>query len=1072
MRVAVLGNLEVWKDDGSPIEVPGGRLRSLLTWLAVDAGHRIGVEELFDLLWADEPPAPNALQSLVSRLRRVLDSPELLESVAGGYRLRLDRDLVDAHRFEALAGRGHSELAAGHVRSAATTLREALAMWRGAALADVAGSPYAAATIARLDALRLSALEDRLTADIALGQHASALVDLEELCEAEPLRERLRGLQMRALYAAGRQADALGVYEQIRTRLADDLGTDPTAELQELHLAILRADPRVLSNEAAEVLPGRHNLPAPLTTFIGRDEELALVGKRLEESRLVTLVGPGGSGKTRLAIEVGHRMTDRSPDGVWLVELAPVTNPDDIAQVVIDSLRLRENRMMDHTVTSTRTPPADARSRLIEGLSDQRVLIVLDNCEHLVRAAAELAEQVLTRCPGISVLATSREPLAISGESLCAVPPLGLPPSDVSAVNAVGYPAVALFLGRAAAAKADFDMTDDTLAPILEICRRLDGLPLAIELAAARMRTMTVSQVSARLGDRFRLLTGGSRTALPRQQTLRAVVAWSWDLLDDTERIIAEKFGIFPGGASAHSVAEICGLDDIDVEDVLTALAEKSLVESTDGDERRYRMLETIREFGVERLTESGEIMALRRAHARYFLQLAEQAEPFMRRAEQAEWIRILTVERDNLLAAMRFTVDDGDADTAIRMGAALAWYWTLRGTHAEAATWLGTALDVPGGAPAEKRAIVQGAWALSQVAANGPEPVNERLTAVMAELRQAVDELDVRNGHPLLALLAPIMSVMLDNDRAKSEAVIAGHLDHPDQWVRSALTLTRAMVHENEGVVDPDRTDLLESLAGFRSVGDRWGAATALQALGSADAADGNLRQALAELSEAGAMLEELDAGDDFGHMYVLSAAIRAQHGDADGARRDLDLILERARQTGSRHAMAEVHAVLSAVERQGGNLDAARREIGLAREHSKLAAFQPPQMASMIETGASMIEIAAGKLDRASTHLRTALQLAEDSRDMPVVSHAVIALAEFTKLTGDAVNAAKLLGISRNLRGTLDKSNPDLTRIDAALRAEIGAEMFEAAYDEGLGLERAETLAFLQQSRPTSAS
>jgi len=1065
MRVAVLGNLEVWDDNGVPVEVPGGRLRALLTWLALDAGHRVSVESLFDLLWADEPPAANALQSLVSRLRRVLDDAEVVESVAGGYRLQLDRDRVDAHRFEALAKRGHEELRAGHPSAAAATLRDALALWRGQALADVSNSPYAGATMARLDALRLNAVEDRIAAELALGQHASVLADLQLLCDADPMREGLRALQMRALYASGRQADALQVYEDTRKRLADQLGTDPMPDLQELHLAILRGDPGLTPEVGIGGVAIRHNLPAPLTTFIGRDSELALVGKRLDESRLVTLVGPGGSGKTRLAIEVGHRLTERFPDGVWLVELAPVTNPEDIAQAIIDSLRLREGRRMDPSKPTTHVTAADPRARLVEGLSDQQCLIVLDNCEHLIRSAAEVTEAVLTRCTGVRMLATSREPLAIGGEALCAVPPLGLPPNDVTAVDALSYPAVALFVGRAAAAQADFEMTEENLAPVLEICRRLDGLPLAIELAAARMRTMTVTQVAARLSDRFRLLTGGSRTALPRQQTLRAVVAWSWDLLGDPERTIAEKFGIFPGGASAHSVARVCGLDEFEAEDILTALAEKSLVEASDADERRYRMLETIREFGVDRLTESGEITGVRRAHAAYFLDLVEQAEPFMRRIEQAQWIRRLNVERDNILAALRFAIDDGDATIAVRMGAGLAWYWTLRGSHSEASAWLSAVLGVAGDAPPDARALVQGAWALSTVAVEGPNANDEEMHAVVAELRVRAEEIDVRNGHPLLALLGPVMSLMVDNDLDRSEAALARQLDHPDPWVRAVIHMTRVLVHENEGMVDPQREDLISALAGFREVGDRWGSATALHALATVEAAAGNLEAAYAAMTEAGQLMEELDASEVFGHMNVMSASIKAQLGDADGARKDLNQLLEKARQAGSRHSLAQVHAILAAVERHEGNIDNARSEINQAREHGRLATFTPPQMDCMIEASAAMIEMAAGELDRAAPSVRAAIEIGIESRDMPVLSHAVVALAELTLLRSDPAEAARLLGIHRNVRGTIDRSDPDLARVTDAVVSELGQDDFDKAHSSGADLTRAEALAVLRQ-------
>ena len=429
MRVGILGPLTVDGDDG-PVDVGGARLRALLIRLAIDVGRTVDSERLADALWGDQPPADqaNALQSLVSRLRRVLPDRDVIVSVPTGYRLALPAGNIDVTSFEQLARDGRNALDATDAEGAATLLRRALDLWRGDALADVADAPFAIAAATRLEELRLAAVEDRIEADLALGRHQDVVGELEALAAEHPLRERLRGLQMRALYAAGRQAAALSAYDETRRQLADQLGVDPSPALQQVHLAVLRADPGLHATPTQP--PARSNLRTALTSFVGRENDLARIGELLERSRLVTLVGPGGAGKTRLASEAAAALVQRPSngpvfdDGVWLVELAPVTDPADIAQAVLGSLTLREKRMLDNRSPSA---PQDAMSRLVDAFSTGSALLLLDNCEHLIEGAAQLADHLLSRCPDLRVLATSREPLGIFGEALCPVTSLGLP---------------------------------------------------------------------------------------------------------------------------------------------------------------------------------------------------------------------------------------------------------------------------------------------------------------------------------------------------------------------------------------------------------------------------------------------------------------------------------------------------------------------------------------------------------------------------------------------------------------------------------------------------------------------
>ncbi|MCW3815417.1 winged helix-turn-helix domain-containing protein [Micromonospora sp. DR5-3] len=616
MRISLLGPLELRADSGAPLPLGGARLRRLLILLALEPGRTVTVGRLAEAVWPHAPPTANALQALVSRLRR--SAPGLpVEARPGGYRLALTRDEVDLHRFEDAVRAGCAILAEDPA-DGCRRLTEALALWRGPALADVADADFARAPVARLTELRLAATEDLLEAWLAGEPPDALLPQLREMAAAHPLRERPTALLIRALHRAGRSAEALAEYERLRTTLADTLGTDPGPELAALHLEILRggrepahpatgappvaaavrvaptrrparphgglpADPtealeangaaaasRVVSTGPAASdhraatsgsgrlpAPARGNLPNTLTSFVGREEAVERVAALLDRHRLATLTGPGGAGKTRLAVESGRAVADRFPDGVWLVELAPVTDPAEVPQALLAALGLREQALLAR-VGRGAPEPVEPVDRLIDALASRSALLLLDNCEHLLDAAAGLAERLLTAGPWLRVLATSREPLGVTGEALRPVESLALPPADADPTTALTYPAVRLFADRAGAVRPGFAVDDTTVGPVVRICRALDGMPLAIELAAARLRAMTAAQVDTRLDDRFRLLTWGSRTALPRHQTLRAVVDWSWDLLDDGERTLWRRLAVFAGGATADAVERVC----------------------------------------------------------------------------------------------------------------------------------------------------------------------------------------------------------------------------------------------------------------------------------------------------------------------------------------------------------------------------------------------------------------------------------------------------------------------------------------------------------------------------------
>ncbi len=665
VRYQILGPARAFREDGTPVAVGGARLRALLTALALRPGHSIPVPALVDAVWVDTPPADaaGALHALVGRLRRAL---------------RAAPADIDAHRFEQLAREGTRTLAANDPAAALALLDEALGLWPGGpALADL---PEHSADAGRLGTRLLAARRERLGALLALGRAEEASPELMALCDEHPLDEPLQALRLRALRATGRTAEALDAYETLRCDLAERLGADPGEELRSLHVELLTPAGQEPPFEEPQRSGGR--LRARLTSFVGRQDDIASIGTDLARARLVTLLGPGGAGKTRLSMEAAEAADAerRWPDGVWLVELAPVADPSTLPEVVLTALGARQTMLPGAKTEELRAVDRGSGDaplvRLTEHCGGRRMLLLLDNCEHVVDAAALLTEEILARCPGVTVLATSREPLGVPGEVLRPVEPLP------------GPMALRLLTERGKAARPDFRPEDDPEAAA-EICRRLDGLPLAIELAAARLRILTPRQIADRLDDRFLLLTGGARTVLPRQQTLRAVVDWSWDLLGAEERAALSALSVFAGDCDLPAVEAVCGPDALGL---LSSLVDKSLVVATapasSGTGMRYRLLETIGEYGAERLDESGRRAEVERRHLGHFRELARRTDPLLRGHGQRAAIAVFQNEYENLRAALRRAVAAEDEHEALCLVHALAWYWQIRDLRADARHW------------------------------------------------------------------------------------------------------------------------------------------------------------------------------------------------------------------------------------------------------------------------------------------------------------------------------------------------------------------------------------------------
>jgi predicted ATPase/DNA-binding SARP family transcriptional activator len=708
VEVRLLGEV-AFEAGGDTVTVRGAKQRILLTMLALQPGKVVSADRLAAAVWGDGGPTnpANALHAQISALRRML--PEgVLVTKGGGYVLAVDPEAVDVRRFERLVTEGRRLLASGQARAAAVQLREALGVWRGPVLGGLTYDEFIQPEIARLDELRLAALEGRIDADLAVGDHAGVVGELEALTGQHPLRERFWVQRMVALYRCGRQADSLRAYSKARRRLVDELGLEPGQELRRAEALVLAQDPSLdaptrrpaTSMSAPAPPPTAGNLRARLTRFVGRDADIEDVAAALRASRLVTLVGPGGAGKTRLAVETADRLAGEVADGVWLVELAGVGDAAGVGPAVAVALGVSDDVLLQ----PTDAPHATTVEQITRFLTGRAPLVILDNCEHVVVEAADVCERLLRQVPGLRIVATSREPLGVPGEILRVVAPLAL---DA---------AVELFADRARAVSARFQLDTDSEAAVADICRRLDGLPLAVELAAARLRALSIRDLTDRLGDRFRLLTGGARTALPRQQTLRAVVDWSYDLLFDDERRLFCRMSVFANGCRLDAAEFVCGDEQLpaaDVLDVLARLVDKSLVllDTDDDGQSRYRQLQTLSQYGLEKLAESGEAELLRARHAYWQLDQARGAEEGLRGATGPAWRRLLGAEFDDLRAALDWFVEHGDGRSACELTTGIAWMWFLRAEFHDALRWLGDALDSAGDVPAATRAVTE-AWA------------------------------------------------------------------------------------------------------------------------------------------------------------------------------------------------------------------------------------------------------------------------------------------------------------------------------------------------------------------------
>ncbi len=1038
MRFGVLGATQVHREDGTAVPIGGPRVRTLLALLALEAGRVVPAERLIDGLYGEQPPegVANALQSQVSRLRGALKDLAPVEFSPAGYRLAVDPDDVDVHRFERLAAEGRRTLAAGDPARAAELLREALELWRGPAFADITDAPFRDPQVTRLTELRTSATEDRVEAELKLGRHEEALTELREIISEQPLRERPRALLIRALHRAGRQADALTAFEDVRRVLADELGTDPGPELAAAHLAVLRGETE------APAEPATTALPAQLTSFVGREGDLRHVLDQLGRSRLVTLTGPGGAGKTRLAVEAA---AGASLPAVF-VELAPYPDGTDVAHAVLAALGLREAPLGQVTARIENK----VMERLVDALTDRELLLVIDNCEHLIDAAAKLLARLLGASAALRVLATSREPLGITGEVVSPVPRLAVPPPGTSPDRSLDFDAVRLFADRAQANDPEFAVDETTAGDVQHICAALDGLPLAIELAAARVRTLPVGEIATRLDDRFQLLSRGSRVAESRHRTLRGVVEWSWDLLDEDERRLGRRLTVFAGGTTLADAEAISGMAD--TADLLPSLVDRSLAERSGP---RYRMLETIRAFFAEKLTEAGETDQLRRTHAEHFVRLAEQADPLLRTADQLIWLDRLDAAYDDLLAALRWATD-ADPGIAVRLTSSLVTYWWMRGRRFEGATLcleVVKRLDVvpPDGLQEQYQLCVLNAAA----GVRDHEAIDRHFPAIDHQ----VNNLTKAPRNPaLLMLMGVVTGPPGDDDELvrRSQAL----LDEGDAWSLALAPTGWGLRAFMQGDLETAERYLREGAAAFRKLGERWGLSMALDHLSQILTWTNRHAEALGTMNEALQLMQELGASDDNADLLCRRGDSKVLYGDAAGARADFELAIEIARRSGMPETRASGYIGLAYLARHEGDLVAARALSERALSECPGGSFSAEGTRAIAQISLGWIAAAEGNADEAEERHRLALAVADRWHDSTASASAVEGLAGVALLRGDPEQAAVLLGAAVTVRGTAFAVDLDAAQLRSAVRERLG-DGFDRAYRTGLGMRSAAQLA-----------
>jgi predicted ATPase/DNA-binding SARP family transcriptional activator len=1075
----LLGPLTIHSADGpdgqngtekSAVAVAGAAERALLALLLLAPGRMVTSAALIDRLWGEEelPADPaNALQLRVSKLRRALagtDAAVVRDGV--GYRIDVVPGDVDVEAFTtavraardlrgATPAPGSPTLDPQRALEAAATYRDGLDLWAGEPLADFADRPWAMVEAARLTQLRTAALTERAQLLLALGRPDDVVADLDPVVATDPTQETLAGLLMTGLYQVGQQAAALDVYERTRRRLDDDLGLEPSAALRTLHQKVLAQDPTLAPAEPVVAGPGPAattarpastapaapataavtptagpvtNVPMPPHALLGRRDELDTLADLLTSSRLVSLVGPGGSGKTTTAYTAArHAVEQRSeqfPDGAWAVRLAPVTSSDQVPLAAAEAVG---------APLAGAAGGQPAGERLLAYLRPRRLLLVLDNCEHVIDGAARMADEVLAACPGVTILATSREALAVPGEVQVPLGPLATPPDGTAPEQVLGYPAARLFADRAHAVRPALDLTaPDQLSAVAQVVTALDGMPLAVELAAARVTTLTPPELATRLADRFRLLTSGARTADARQRTLRATVDWSHELLTDAEQAVFRRLAVFHGGWTLDAAETVTADADLpvgEVLDLLTRLVDRHMVVVDTGlvGSSRYRMLETLRQYAAEKLAASGEADLMASRHVAYLRALVDECETTLRGPRQLPTVLRLRDELPNLRAAFGWLADREDAaavDDALHLAGGLGWFWHF-GRHVEGRDLLRQVAALPGGSPQARARALQ---AVSLVERPRSCPVHP--SPRCAETAQESLDLFEKLGDPQRAAVSRVLLAVegvaataangRDELAARSRQLLAdadARFDaDDDSWGHALAGFVRMETYLKTG--DPTRAIPTgrAAAAAFRALNDPWGLSAVLYHLGWGLRQFGRYAESVPVLEEAidvatrggiqnTALWAQADLAIAFVHLGDLGAA-RASFDAADAGSVDTG--------DGAGHVLATYgHGLLARI---AGDNAAARGHYEAA-----LAGFETlgtPVPAGLAVAGLARCDEVDEDLESARTRYEQVRNLGETAGEPALVGCGLDGLARIAARQGKRSDAEHKLATSDAVR------------------------------------------------------
>lgn len=1042
MYFSVLGSVTVRTTAGLEVDIPEAKVRALLAVLLVNAGRMVSTDRLIDDLWGDRLPqnAAGALQTKVSRLRRALAGAEpgaeaLVESVHQGYRLRIGPQDVDSGRFAELTAAASR---AADPQTRADLLTQALALWRAEPFSGLGDPEFVRAAATQLAEQQLAAVEILAETRLELGEHHALVAELGDLAARYPLRERLRALQITALYQAGQQSEALAVYTEVRNRLADELGVDPGPELAALNQAVLTHDTALRAEPALSSPQRMHGeLAAPLTDLIGRQDALLAVCELLTTHRLVTLTGPGGVGKTRLAQEAARQVAADYPDGVRAVGLA---GPTGVAEQISAALDIRE----------------EGPAGLEDALRPRRLLLLLDNCEHLIESAAEAARRLLTVAPGLKILATSREPLGLAGESVWTVPPLSQPDAE------------RLFTLRATAAAPGFTVTDTNAEAVATVCRRLDRIPLALELAATRVRALGVEELPARLNDRFRLLSGGNRGVPPRQRSLWAMIDWSWELLSDDERAVLRSLAVFTDGCTLEAAESVCD-SNLDVLGALIRLVDCSVVTVADGP--RYRLPESIAAYARERLAEAGDGESLQQRHHTYYAELAARVAAELPGPGQQGWLARRDPENGNLRAALDRAVQHGDADAALRLALDSTWYWFLRGRLREARRSLAEVLYLGEGARNDlrSRAVLWHAGFARLTGQGGEGPVAVPQTSSGPEGARAEWFL----GHAFLKS---------GEDLARSEVLVdralRGFRGADDRWGIAAAQSSRSVQALLRGDLAAAKSCAEQAHALFLELGDSWGRLQTTYPLAALAAIAGNYTLAT-QLHQDGRQLAQ-----DFGFWADATDRITGL-GRVALLTGDFALATElhrQARTLAAEHGYAagEIHAEIGLAlgARRHGDFELAAQLLDKTLTWHREVEFGPGPALLLAEMG-FLAEQRGDSCAALALH-RQGLAVAREGDDPRAVALALEGLAGAHALAGRPELAARLLGTATRARESTGAPLPkaeraDVDRVTARVLATLGAKSFATEFATDADDEQNERHACGQappQSCPTSTT